>query len=103
MPLIGSTDKNHFKVGHVCSSLCGAAMLRMNEEQTKDRVLEVGDRIVFTDLGKERAGIVRGFQWADWADEPLVMVDIDPPLPGSPALSNGRRIERHRVVRMGRI
>ena len=98
-----STDKTHGKMGHVCSSLCGAAMLRENEEQTKGRVLVVGDRIVFTDTGRERAGIVRGFQWADWADEPLVMVDIDPPLPGATGISNGRRIERHRVVRMGRI
>lgn len=98
-----TTDKNHGKPGHLCSSLCGAAALRENEEATKTRELKVGDRIVFTDLGKERPGIVRGFQFADWTDEALVMVDIDPPLPGQTGISNGRRIERHRVVRMGRI
>lgn len=65
--------------------------------------LKVGDRIVFEDLGKPRPGIIRGFQWADWTEESLIMVDIDPPLPGSPALSNGRRIEKHQVVRRGGI
>lgn len=75
----------------------------MTDSTKPDPEYHVGDRIIFTDLGKERPGIIRGFQWADWSDEPLIMVDIDPPLPGAVGASNGRRIEQHRVVRKGRI
>jgi uncharacterized protein (DUF779 family) len=74
-----------------------------HDKHDYDPAFKVGDRIVFMDITTERPGIIRGFQWADWSEEPLLMVDIDPPLRGATGVSNGRRIERHRVVRRGRI
>lgn len=72
---------------------CGISDAHSDEDHVK-----VGQTIWFKDITTERRAIVRGFQWADWSESSLIMVDINPPLPGSPVLST-RRIEWHQVTR----
>jgi hypothetical protein len=37
MARLNSTDKTHGKMGHICSTLCGAAMLRVVDERVEVR------------------------------------------------------------------
>jgi hypothetical protein len=44
-----------------------------------------------------REGIVRSFQFAEWHDDGLVLLDIDPPLRG-PISGSIRRIDPDRII-----
>jgi hypothetical protein len=59
--------------------------------------LKVGQRVRFRDSGAEREGLIRSFQFAEWHDDGLVLVDIDPPLRG-PISGSIRRIEPERIT-----
>jgi hypothetical protein len=45
-----------------------------------------------------RSAIVRGFQFDDDEDAPLVVVDFDPPLNGARGNSFGFPIRRHQII-----
>lgn len=65
---------------------------------TPDPQYHVGDRVTFTDVTTERTGIVRSFQYQDWSDEPLAIIDIDPPLRGAVGRSMSRRVEQRHIT-----
>jgi hypothetical protein len=67
-------------------------------EAKPDPEYHVGDRVKFSDVGSDHVGIIRAFRWVDWADEPLAVIDIDPPLRGGMGASMGRQVEQHRII-----
>jgi len=57
-------------------------------------VWKAGDRVRFQHMrGVEKVGIIRYFQWQDWADQPVAIIDIEQKGPLQTV-----RIEQERII-----